>query len=231
MSLFIESSATSDGTTYTFTKLGTTSIVLAIIAILLISCALLGKKTKITSRQLAFTSLTLALAFLASFIKLFQMPMGGSVTLFSMFFITLIGYWYGLSVGITAGISFGLLQLIINPYILCLPQVITDYILAFGSLGLSGIFSKSKNGLLKGYVVGVFGRFFFAVLSGVIFFGNYSSFLGMSNSLLYSIIYNGSYLFAEMILTIIFLLASNYNKNFNMGISYITKLATNRAYH
>ena len=64
--------------------------------------------------------------------------MGGSVTLCSMLFITLIGYWYGLRVGILTGVAYGILQLVIDPYILSLPQMIVDYPLAFGALGMSG---------------------------------------------------------------------------------------------
>lgn len=75
--------------------------------------------------------------------------MGGSVTLFSMLFICCIGYWYGLRTGIMTGVAYGLLQLISDPYIISLPQMITDYILAFGALGLSGIFCNKKNGLVK----------------------------------------------------------------------------------
>ena len=225
MSLFLKSSTANDGT-YSFTLLGNISIVVLIIAILLLSCAFFGKKLKLSPKQLAFTSVTLAIAFLTSFIKLFNLPMGGSITLFSMLFVTLIGYWYGIKIGITAGVAFGLLQLIVNPYIISLPQTITDYNLAFGALGLSGIFTNSKHGLIKGYIAGVFGRFVFAVLSGVIFFSSYTSFLGMTNSFAYSVAYNGIYLFSEMALTLGLLALSSCSKSFTNGLSYITKLAT-----
>ena len=66
-------------------------------------------------------------------------------------------------------VAYGFLQLIVDPYIISIPQMLTDYIFAFGALGLSGIFSKSRYGLLKGYVAGVLGRYFFTFLSGMIF--------------------------------------------------------------
>ena len=50
---------------------------------------------KITTKQLVFSSAAIALAMVTSMIKLFELPMGGSVTLLSMLFITLVGYWYG----------------------------------------------------------------------------------------------------------------------------------------
>ena len=134
-------------------------------------------------------------------IKLLHLPMGGSITLFSMFFVTLIGYWYGLKSGIMAAIAYGLLQMILDPYILTVPQMLTDYVLAFGALGVSGLFSRSRHGLAKGYAAGVIGRFIFAFLSGYIFFGAYAP-EGMSPAI-YSALYNGSYLFTEAIVTLV----------------------------
>jgi len=83
-----------------------------------------------------------------------------------------------------------------------LPQMLTDYPLAFGALGLSGFFYKSKNGLTKGYIIAVLGRFFFTFLSGMIFFGSYAADYGMS-AFAYSFAYNGSYLAAEAAITLI----------------------------
>ncbi|MEE3423789.1 MAG: energy-coupled thiamine transporter ThiT, partial [Succinimonas sp.] len=146
----------------------------AVFALLILISTLAGKKKTVNAKQLAFAAGALALAIVTSYIKLFHLPMGGSVTLFSMFFVTLIGYWYGPTVGIMAGVAYGLLQMILDPYIISLPQMLIDYPFAFGALGLSGLFSEKKNGMIIGYIVSVFGRFVFAVLSGVIFFGMYA---------------------------------------------------------
>ncbi len=81
--------------------------------------------------------------------------------------------------------------------------MLTDYPLAFGALGLSGYFSKQKNGLIKGYLAGVFGRYFFSFLSGVIFFSSYAP--DTMAAPIYSLAYNGSYLGAEATITIIIL--------------------------
>ena len=146
--------------------------------------------------------MAVALALVTSMIKLFKLPMGGSVTLLSMLFIVLIGYWYGLGAGLTAAIAYGILQLIIDPYILSFPQMMVDYLLAFGALGLSGLFCNKKNGLVKGYIVGVLGRYFFAFLSGWIFFGMYAP-EEFPNAVVYSLAYNGSYIGAEALITLI----------------------------
>ena len=175
-----------------------------IFALLIVISAFANKNRKVSAKQLAFAAVALALATVCSMIKVFELPMGGSITLLSMLFVVLIGYWYGPAVGLMAGVAYGLLQLILGPYIVSLPQLLVDYVFAFGALGLSGFFSEKKNGLLIGYIVSIFGRFIFAVLSGVIFFGMYAP-EGMS-PFAYSVMYNGSYIFAEGLITIIIIM-------------------------
>ncbi len=176
----------------------------AVFALLIVISALANKNKKVSAKQLAFAAVALALATVCSNIRLFRLPMGGAITLFSMLFVTLIGYWYGSAVGLMAGVAYGLLQMIFDTYVVSLPQVLLDYPLAFGALGLSGFFSEKKNGLIIGYLVAITGRFFFSVLSGVVFFGMYAP-EGMS-PLAYSAAYNGSIMYGEGILTIIILM-------------------------
>lgn len=164
------------GTTYQLTTAGYTALVVLMLALLLLACFIGNsvKQPKFSARQLAFSAMAIAAAFVTSEIKLFHLPFGGSITLFSMLFLVLIGYWYGLRAGLMTAIAYGFLQLVSDPYIISIPQMLVDYIFAFGALGLSGLFSKSKNGLVKGYIAGVLGRYFFAFLSGMIFFGAYA---------------------------------------------------------
>ena len=199
--------------TYNLTGLGYGALVALMLVLLILACYLTGDKAKFKTKHLVFSAVAMALAMITSFLKLFEAPMGGSVTLFSMLFICCIGYWYGLRTGIMTGVAYGLLQLISDPYIISLPQMITDYLLAFGALGLSGIFCNKKNGLIKGYIVGVLGRYFFAFLSGLIFFGMYAEGTGMSAPV-YSLAYNGSYLGCEAAITLIVLAIPAVNKAF-----------------
>lgn len=194
------------GTTYQLTGAGYTVLVLIMLAFLLLACFIGGslKKPHFSTRQLVFSAMAIALGTVTSFIKLLDLPMGGSITLLSMLFICLTGYWYGLGAGLMTAIAYGFLQLIIDPYILSFPQMMVDYIFAFGALGLSGLFSKAKNGLIKGYIAGVLGRYFFAFLSGMIFFGVYAADYGMSAPV-YSLLYNGIYLITEAVITIVIL--------------------------
>ena len=176
----------------------------AIFILLIIISALANKDKKVSAKQLAYAAVALALATVCSNIRLFRLPMGGAVTLFSMLIVTLIGYWYGSAVGLMAAVAYGLLQMIFGAYVISLPQLLLDYPLAFGALGLSGFFSDKKNGLIIGYLVAITGRFLFSVLSGVVFFGMYAP-EGMS-PLAYSVAYNGSIIYGEGILTIIILM-------------------------
>ena len=118
----------------------------------LIFAGRISEKKKMGTRQLVFCAMAMALAFITSYLKLFNMPWGGSVTLCSMLFIVLVANWYGPKTGVLVGLAYGILQFIQEPYVLSFFQVCCDYILAFAALGVAGFFAKSKHGLLKGYI-------------------------------------------------------------------------------
>ncbi|MCR4904361.1 MAG: energy-coupled thiamine transporter ThiT [Butyrivibrio sp.] len=203
MSLFLEKIVEDGYTSYNVTPFGYGLFIVIIVAAMIVASFFTNSESKnrFSTKQLVFSAVCMALAFVTSMIKLIDLPMGGSVTLFSMFFITFIGYLYGPRTGFTASIAYGFLQLIADPYIISIPQLFCDYIFAFGILGVSGFFASKKYGLFKGYIAGVIGRFIFSVISGVIFFADYAP-EGMS-PLGYSMAYNGSYLAAEALLTIV----------------------------
>lgn len=176
-----------------------------------IGCVAKDNNSKLNAKHIAFAAMALALVVATSMIKVIKLPMGGSVTLFSMLFIVLIGYWYGIKTGLAAALAYGVLQLLLDPYILNIPQVLLDYILGFGALGLSGIFSNSKHGLIKGYIVGVIGRFICSFLSGWIFFAVYTPEF-FNSAILYSIVYNGSYIGLEAAVTLVVISLPPVNK-------------------
>ena len=82
---------------------------------------------KISTKQLVYAAMAIALATVCSFIKLSHLPFGGSVTLFSMLFVTLAGYWFGPAVGIVSAVAYGILQFVLDPYFYSIPQMIIDY--------------------------------------------------------------------------------------------------------
>lgn len=205
-----------DETTYVPTTLGNVLLAVVIIALLCGAVIFARKyaakqkasdaqtnKGRLTVKQLAFCAMSVALGTVLSNIKLFHFPTGGSITLLSMFVICLPGYFFGLGAGLMTGVAHGILQLLIDPYVLFPMQLVVDYLLAFGALGLSGIFCNSKFGLLKGYIAGILGRYVFTVISGWIFFGAYA-WEGWA-PLPYSLAYNGIYIFSEAAITVIIL--------------------------
>ena len=171
---------------------------------------------RISTKQLAFCGMAMAIAFLTSYIKIFQLPWGGSVTLCSMLFIVLIGNWYGVRTGIFVGCAYGILQFLQEPYVLSLFQVCCDYWFAFAAMGIAGFFMRSKNGLLKGYVAAVLARGAFHSLGGYLYWMDYmpENFPQALKSL-YPILYNYSYILAEAILTIIIISIPAVAKSLN----------------
>ena len=214
------------GNYFNLTPAGYGLLVAVMLALLIGSCFFSGRKlekqgkSSLSAKQLAFCAVSMALAMATSYLKLFHLPMGGSVTLFSMLFVCLIGHWFGLRTGLMAACAYGILQLIVDPYIISIPQMFTDYLFGFGALGLSGIFHEKKHGLVMGYLLGITGRFFFTFLSGMIFFGQYGADYGLSAPV-YSFLYNGSYIGAETVLTLIVLAVPAVQK----GLHHVERLA------
>ena len=181
-----------------------------VLMILLIAAAILlrpkHKRTvKTATKQLVFSGVAMALALVTSEIKFARLPMGGSITLFSMLFVVLIGYWYGAKAGLLTGFAYGLLQFVLDPVFYSPWQLLVDYPLAFGALGLSGFFNNKKQGLFTGYIVAILGRYAFAVLSGIIFFSAYAPTQTTAGILAYSFSYNATYIVPEAVVTLILL--------------------------
>ena len=154
MSIFATEVLDEGSSYYELTGMGYGALIAIMLLILLLGCFLsnpTGKK-KLSIKALVFSAMAIALAMVTSMIKLIDMPMGGSVTLCSMLFVCLIGYLFGLRTGLMAAIAYGFLQLVVDPYIISIPQMLTDYIFAFGALGIAGVFSNRKYGLIKGYL-------------------------------------------------------------------------------
>ena len=157
----------------------------------------------------------LALAFVLSQLKLFEMPMGGSVTPASTLPIIVYGVAFGPVWGFIIAFIFSLLQLIggwlVTPF-----QVILDYTIGYTALGFAGFAalkadsrSKIKDALGRfraaslikviafsavAYIV----RWLGSVASGVIFYADYAAEAGYDSALVYSMVYNGSFLMADL---------------------------------
>lgn len=173
-------------------------ITIAILLVLLVG-GLLGvmkrKNQQFTTKMLVYGSLCLALSFVLSYIKLFSWPQGGSITPASMLPIMIFASMFGVIPGIIVGVAYGLLQLIQDPFVIHWAQLFLDYPLAFGAIGLAGLF---KHNLVLSSLVGGFSRFVFSFISGFVFFASYAP-DGM-NPLLYSLAVNGLIIGTETII-------------------------------
>ncbi len=156
------------------------------------------KKEILRVKILAETAAMVALAGALYAVKVFTLPQGGSITLASMVPVFLLALRRGPRVGILGGVAFGLVALAEDQFIYYPAQVILDYPLAFGLLGLAGFFQKLP---ILGVVVGVTARFCSHFVSGILFFASFAP-PGMS-PYVYSALYNGSFLIPEMIISAI----------------------------
>jgi len=183
--------------------LGQIIIIVIGLGLLLFAVGFAGNKKgeKVNVKALTYSSIAIAIGFVLSKIELFALPQGGSITPFSMLFIIIIGYFFGVRTGVLAGIVFGLLKLALGGYVFAPIQILLDYPLAFGALGLSGLFANQKYGLIKGIIIGSFGRFICHFISGVVFFGQWAP--EGWNSVIYSMWYNFSYVGVEGVATAI----------------------------
>ena len=106
-------------------------------------------KQKLTTRQLVFCAVAMALAFVTSYLKIFTLPWGGSVTLCSMLFIVLVANWYGVGTGITVGLAYGILQFIQEPYVLSFRFAVIIF-LRLLHLALQDFLQSRAMGCLRG---------------------------------------------------------------------------------
>jgi len=157
------------------------------------------KESKVTfsTKIIAEIVVFVALATVLSYLKLFSLPQGGSVTAASMVPILWLALRRGPKVGLFAATVYGVVQLALGPEGIYYPaQVLLDYPIAFGLLGLAGFFQKRP---FIGVTVGIIGRFVAHFLSGIIFFAIYA---GEMNPVIYSAVYNGGYLLVELVISI-----------------------------
>jgi thiamine transporter len=144
--------------------------------------------------------LTLALAAVLNTVKVFEMPQGGTISLVMLPLIVL-AMRRGPRVGVLAGLLYGVIDVMIDPFIVHWAQLLLDYPIAYGAVGLAGIFSKTLRrglvagktlhavlaGLLPGVVLAAAARYAAHVTSGVIFFAEFAE---GQPVLAYSAVYN-----------------------------------------
>lgn len=174
------------------------------------------KNTKITRLvALCESAIMLALAVVLSYIKFWQLPFDGSITLFSMLPVCLIAIKHGWKWGLGTAFCFSWFQILqggvfgwgLTPVML-IGSLLLDYILAYTVLGFAGVFRKKGYlGCLGGIAMVCALRFFIHFLAGVILWANLEQFVAfgqewVNRPVLYSICYNGVYMLPETVLTV-----------------------------
>lgn len=159
-------------------------------------------------RMLCEAAIMIALAQVLSYVKLMELPNGGSLTP-AMFPIILFAVRWGLGPGLMSGFVFGLLQLIFDgAYAWGWQSMLLDYLVAFTPLGLAGLFKGKSWGIFVGTAVGCFGRFVVHYISGVTIYKILAptELLGMTftSPSFYSLVYNGSYMLPNTLLALLF---------------------------
>lgn len=155
------------------------------------------------TRQLTEIAMAVALAVVCSFIKVWEMPQGGSIAL-TMIPILLISFRNGPLAGIITGAIYGALSVLLAGVLYHPLSLLLDYLLAFGLLGIAGFFKKNAKGIVLGSVVGVAGRFLSSLTSGAVLFASYAP--EGQNPWIYSTIYQATYMVPELIISIAVLL-------------------------
>lgn len=165
-------------------------------------------KTRSNVRTLCEAGLMIALATILSYIKLFNLPYGGSITL-EMIPLVIMGLRHGVKWGCATGFTHGLLQMILgfsnvlycNTLATQIGCILLDYLLAFTVLGLAGAVAgprKSTAGMVAGTIICGILRFICSFLSGWLLWGSYA-WEGWS-AWAYSLAYNGSYMIPNIII-------------------------------
>lgn len=167
---------------------------------ILICFSMYMSKIKLTTKMLVYISLMLAFAIILQQLRIYHFPQGGNVTLGSMIPILLLSYRYGVSTGALTGFLFGLIDILLDPFILHPIQVLFDYPLPYMSLGLAALIPAHK---FISTLIAFTARFICHFISGVVFFAEYAP-EGMS-PIIYSLTANASYFIPECIICFIIL--------------------------
>lgn len=169
-----------------------------------------GDKRKMSdTRSIVYGAISIALSFALSYAKLFKLPQGGSVTFASLLPLMVYCCMFGTRRGLVVCTIYGVLQALQDPFIIHPMQFLLDYPLAFGLIGVSGIFmekgvfkEKKIVAFLLGGIIAVVLRYACHVCSGVFAFADYADLDKYGSAIVYSMAYN-SFAFVDMALALV----------------------------
>ena len=169
-----------------------------------------GDKRKMSdTRSIVYGAISIALSFALSYARIFKLPQGGSVTFASLLPLMIYCCMFGTRRGLIVCTIYGVLQALQDPYIIHPMQFLLDYPLAFGLIGVSGIFmekgvfkDKKVVAFLLGGVIAVVLRYACHVCSGVFAFADYADLDKYDTAIAYSLAYN-SFAFVDMLIALV----------------------------
>ncbi len=168
------------------------------------------------TRALVESAVMVALSAVLSMIKVWEMPLGGSITLLSMLPVMLISIRHGIGWGLGAGFVYSFTQILTGGVFgwgltaaVLIGALLLDYMLAFTVLGLAGVFKgKGNAGILCGVALSCVLRFLCHFIAGFILWTEFADFelfgnIIAGNPYLYSLCYNGLYMLPETVFTVV----------------------------
>ena len=197
---------------YGSTTISIVGIILAVIGIIMLIIGLM-KKSKVTTRQLVESALMIAVAVVLNEVLKIPSPLGGGLTVVSMLPLVIISHRHGAAWGLFTAFVFSLIELLFglknigyaDSTVMAIGIMFLDYILAYSVIGLSGIFGKSRSAVAIGIAVTFTLRFICHWVAGAWIWGVWmpDEYMGMTmtNPWIYSALYNGWYMAAELVLT------------------------------
>ena len=198
---------------------------ITITLILGIIVVLSGKR--FNSRLLAYAAVSIGLSFALSFVKVYEMPYGGSVTIGSFVPLIIFAYIYGIKAGIFAGSIYGLLQFLAGPYFLTPVQFVLDYILAFVTISGAGLMAllikDHRKALIASVPVVYVLRLIVHILAGFIFYSSMTmraevlpifGDTALMTGFVYSTLYNSTYIIPDMLISMVIIILLTANKSF-----------------
>jgi len=164
-------------------------------------------KKRTPVRALVEGAILVAIAQVLSYMKLWEMPWGGSVVL-AMAPIILYAVRWGLREGLIAAFAFSVLQFVFDGgFAIGWQSIIGDYLLAFTVLGLAGLFCGKSGGVFWGTLAGGLARFLVHYVVGATIWAEYmpEEFFGMSmhSPWFYSLLYNMAYMLPNILITLV----------------------------
>ena len=159
-------------------------------------------------RMLTEGAVLIALSLILGQLRLYELPQGGSVSLEMLPMFLFITRW-GLRNGLVGCFAFGLLQIFVEGAVSWgWVSMILDFIVAFGVMGLGGLF---RGRIYPASITAALARFIVHFISGVTVYRILAPTelfnTTFSNPYVYSLAYNGSYMAIDLALCLIVIAA------------------------